>query len=55
MHSEKCAQVVPAGESFRQEGFPLLLLLDVVDNFVGVGHSHLGHVAIQLSEVPSQF
>jgi hypothetical protein len=55
MNSEKCSQVVSAGKGLSQIGLPLPLLLDVADDLVGVGSSHLDHVAVQLSEVPGQF
>ena len=55
MQSKQGPQIIATGESFGQVWFPLALLLDVVDDCVGVGRSHIGHIVIELSKIPRQF
>jgi len=55
MDGHERRQVVLVDEDVGDDGFPLLLFLDAVNNVGGVWKSDNGVIVIQLSEISSKF
>ena len=55
MEGHEGRQVVLVDEDVGDDGFPLLLFLDAVNNVGGVWKSDNGVIVIQLSEISSKF
>ena len=55
MHIKESPQVVTIGECLRQIRFPLPLLLDKINDFMGVRGSDVSQIAVELTEILGEF
>jgi hypothetical protein len=55
MQMKESSQVVTVRECLRQIWFPLPLLLDKINDFVGVRGSDVSQIAVELTEILGEF